>query len=125
VDEAVADGLLRVEVADQLVDLDWALDEYRPLPPTRSAITANASGTFGSGTCDQPFGTGRTMLSAWKSRLFCGSSLTPFELKKSASVPVLAGVIVTGGGAGTAGAAMPAGIGVAGVTPGWPRACGV
>ena len=34
-------------------------------------------------------------------------------------------MIVTGGGAGTAGAAIAGGHGVAGVTPGWPRACGV
>ena len=51
----------------------WAFDVYRPSPPTRSAITANASGTFGSGTCDQPVGIGSTMLSALKSRLTCGS----------------------------------------------------
>ena len=77
------------------------------MPPTRSAITANASGTFGSGTCDQPFGIGSTMLSALKSRLFWGSIWTPFALKKSASVPEAAGVIVTGGGAGTAGVDDP------------------
>src|SRR6267142_4009599 len=86
-----------------------ALDEYRPLPPTRSAITANASGTFGSGTCDQPFGIGSTMVSALKSRLFCGSICTPLALKKSASVPEAAGVIVACGGAGTAGVKIPEG----------------
>ena len=58
-----------------------------PSPPTRSASTANASGTFGSGTCDQPRGTGSTMLSALKSRATWGSSLTPFSPKSHATTP--------------------------------------
>jgi len=40
------------------------------------------------------------MLSALKSRLFCGSSVTPFALKKSASVPEAAGAIVAGAARG-------------------------
>src|SRR4029077_10046152 len=55
---------------------------------------------------------------------FCGSSPTPFALKKSASVPEAAGAIVTGGGAGSVGAEMPASSGVPGVTAGCPSACG-
>ena len=49
------------------------------------------------------------MLSALKSRLFCGSSLTPFSLKKSASVPEAAGAIVSGGGGGCRSGAAIAG----------------
>src|SRR3954469_16052759 len=65
------------------------------------------------------------MVSALKSRLFCGSIVTPLALKKSASVPEVAGAIVTGGGgAGAAGGALPPGSAAAGVTTGWPRACG-
>ena len=64
------------------------------------------------------------MLSALKSRLFCGSSFTFFALKKSVSVPEAAGVIVTGGGTGTAGIEMPPGAAVAGATAGWPSICG-
>src|SRR2546426_10275659 len=59
------------------------------------------------------------MLSALKSRLFCGSSFTFFALKKSVSVPEAAGVIVTGGGTGTAGIEMPPGAAVAGAPAGW------
>ena len=70
-----------------------------PSPPTRSASTANASGTFGSGTCDQPRGTGSTMLSALKSRATCGSSLTPFALKNSSNVTEPAGSSVSGAAA--------------------------
>src|ERR1700687_1773349 len=83
----------------------WAFDVYRPSPPTRSAITTKASGTLGSGTCAQPGGTGSTMLSALKSRPFCGCSLTPLSLKKSASVTEVAGTSVSGGGGGIGGGA--------------------
>ena len=65
-----------------------------PSPPTRSAITANASGTLGSGTWVHPRGTGSTMFSALKSRATWGSSLTPLEWRKSVSVTELAGTRV-------------------------------
>src|SRR6185369_14098315 len=44
--------------------------------------------------------------------------------KKSASVPEAAGVIVTGGGTGTAGIEIPPGATVAGATAGCPSICG-
>ena len=74
-----------------------ALEVYSPSPPTRSAITAKASGTLGSGTWAHPVGIGSTMLSALKSAAFCGSIATFFSLKKSVRVPDEAGTMAGDG----------------------------
>src|ERR1700739_697178 len=72
-----------------------AFDVYTLLP-CRSAITANASGTLGSGTCVQRVGSGSVMSSAWNPCGFCASNLTPFDCKYSRTVPETAGVTVGG-----------------------------
>src|SRR6202012_2468697 len=69
----------------------------------RLAVTTNASGTLGSGTCVQPWGIGRVRSRALKSFACCGSSLTFLLAKNSRSVPEAAGV--SSGGAATGGAA--------------------
>src|SRR5882757_5280836 len=72
-------------------------------------MTANASGTLGSGTCVQPCGIGKVRSRALKSFACCGSSLTFLLPKNSRSVPELAGVssggAATGGAGGSPGAA--------------------
>ena len=78
-------------------------------------MTANASGTFGSGMRPQPVGIGSTMLSAVNPSARCGSRATPFSLRNSVRVPdvaggsgaagVDAGVVVTAAGAADADAA--------------------
>src|SRR3984957_9653413 len=80
----------------------WAFGVYRLLL-CRLAVTTNASGTLGSGTCVQPCGIGRVRSRALKSFACCGSSLTFLLAKNSRSVPELAGV--SSGGAATGGAA--------------------
>src|SRR6516165_12537027 len=96
------------------------------LDPCRSAITANASGTLGSGTWVQRVGTGSVMSSALRSWGFCGSSLTPFDCRYSRIVPESAGVTVAGvGPAGaTAAGAGAAGAGAAGAVAGFGGANG-
>src|SRR5271166_1721824 len=91
------------------------------LVPRQSAITANASGTLGSGTWVQRVGTGSVMSSALNPWGFCGSSLTPLDCRYSRSVPVMVGV--TAGGTGTAGATA-AGAGAAGAAAGFGGANG-
>src|SRR5882757_4692393 len=107
--------------------MTWAFDVYSPSPPTRSAITAKASGTLGSGTWLQPVGIGSTMLSALKSLADCGSRPTFLLFRKSVMVPEAAGTIV--GGAATATGAVATFMPAAGWTPaasaaaaGWPNA---
>src|ERR1700757_2762049 len=68
-----------------------AFDVYTLLP-CRSAITANASGTLGSGTCVQRVGSGSVMSSALNPCGFCASNLTPFDCMYSRIVLETAGV---------------------------------
>src|ERR1700736_4192024 len=75
-----------------------AFDVYTLLP-CRSAITANASGTLGSGTWVQRVGTGSVISSALNPWGFCASNFTPFDCRYSRMVPETAGVDVGGNGA--------------------------
>src|SRR5437588_749810 len=71
----------------------------------RLAVTANASGTLGSGTCVHPGGIGNAMSSARKPCGRCASRLTFLPWKYSRSVPELAGRSAGAtGGEATAGA---------------------
>src|ERR1700753_348986 len=89
------------------------------LVPVRPAITANASGTFGSGTCVHRGGTGSVMSSALNPCGFCASSLTPFVCKYSRMVPETAGVTDGGIGAAAAGPEAPGAGAVFGGTTGF------
>src|ERR1700739_4768413 len=94
-----------------------AFDVYTLLP-CRSAITANASGTFGSGTCVHRVGTGSVMSSALNPCGFCASNLTPFDCRYSRIVPETAGVTDGGIGAAAAGPGAPGAVAVFGGTNG-------
>src|SRR5271163_4937128 len=88
----------------------WALEVYKLLL-RRLAVTTNASGTLGSGTCVQPGGIGKVKSSALKFCACCASRWTFLPAKKSRSVPELAGSIVgCGGAAAAAGAGGMAGL---------------
>src|ERR1700691_2731573 len=99
----------------------WAFGVYRLLL-RRLAVTANASGTLGSGTCVQPCGIGKVRSRALKSLACCGSSLTFLLAKNSRNVPELAGAssggAATGGGAGTTGGAATGGAATGGAAIG-------
>ena len=99
VDEAVADGLLRDRSRRPACrpppGRSTCTGRCRP-PGRRSPRTRRAR--WGRAPAPSPVGIGSTMLSALKSRAFCGSSATPLSLKKSVSVPDVAGVIGTGAG---------------------------